>query len=170
LEIRKKDVVKLKEHHRQLQELSIGKKPEGMKFREIKSKGLDDLNYNDCDDIPDVDISEGLKQIEEQKAQFNENLKVIAKQVGEMKGYAEAFKDELDKQTKLLDNIETDVANYNGKLSKLNERMDKALQQAGGSTRMILLVFGMIICLVLLVIIYIVFEVWIRPYIDSLTN
>jgi len=75
---------------------------------------------------------------------------------------------ELEKQTELLNKIEDDVGKYNEKLSKLNDRMDKALQQVGGSTRMIFLIFGMIICLVLMVVIYIVFEVWIRPYIDTL--
>jgi len=165
---RKRDVVKLKEHHRQLQELSIGKKPEGMKFnREIKSKGLDDLNYDQCEDIPDVDISDGLKQIEEQKQKFEENLKKISKQVDEMKNAANDMSAELDKQTKLLDNIDNDVTKYNAKLSKLNERMDKALEQVGGSTRMIFLVFGMIICLVLMVVVYIVFEVYLRPLLDQ---
>jgi tetrahydromethanopterin S-methyltransferase subunit F len=59
------------------------------------------------------------------------------------------------------------VNNYNSQLSKLNDRMDKALEQVGGSTRMILLVFGMIICLVLMVVLYIVFEVYLKPYLDK---
>jgi len=161
--------MKLKEHHRQLHNLSVGKKSEDEEqFRKIKPKGLDDLNYAECDDIPDVDISEGLKQIEEQKKKFDENLKVISKQVDTLKEAAIDMGNELEKQTELLNKIEDDVGKYNDKLSKLNERMDKALQQVGGSTRMIFLIFGMIICLILMVVIYIVFEVWIRPYIDTL--
>jgi len=164
---RKRDVVKLKEHHRQLQELSIGKKPDGMKFKAIKERGLDDLNYDQCDDIPDVDISDGLKQIEEQKQKFEQNLKIISQQVDKLKDAAVDMGNELEKQTKLLDNIDNDVTKYNAKLSKLNERMDKALEQVGGSTRMIFVVIGMIICLVLLVVVYIVFEVYLRPLLDQ---
>jgi len=138
-----------------------------MKFKAIKERGLDDLNYDQCDDIPDVDISDGLKQIEEQKQKFEQNLKIISQQVDKLKDAAVDMGNELEKQTKLLDNIDNDVTKYNAKLSKLNERMDKALEQVGGSTRMIFVVIGMIICLVLLVVVYIVFEVYLRPLLDQ---
>jgi len=106
--------------------------------------------------------------LKNKKKKFDENLKVISKQVDTLKDAAIDMGNELEKQTELLNKIEDDVGKYNEKLSKLNDRMDKALQQVGGSTRMIFLIFGMIICLVLMVVIYIVFEVWIRPYIDTL--
>ncbi len=43
-----------------------------MKFRKIETKNIKDLenNVRECDDIQDVDISEGLKQIDDQKKKF----------------------------------------------------------------------------------------------------
>jgi hypothetical protein len=44
-----------------------------MQFRKIETKGIKDLDYAECEDIPDVDISEGLNQIAEQKKKFVKN-------------------------------------------------------------------------------------------------
>jgi len=148
----------------------LEKKPETTEFRTIGKKGLGDLTNNDKEDegIPEIDISEGLKQIEEQKKKFEEGLKKINNQLDTLTNIAVDMGNELDKQKELLETIDQDVNKYNAKLGKLNERMDLALQKAGGSTRMIIVVIGMIICLVLLVVLYIVFEVYIAPYINSL--
>ena len=171
LKIRKSDVIKLYEHYRQLQKYSIGKTnklTEEKNFRKIDETSLNDFNNdNSKDDNLNIDISEGLQQIENNKRFFEKNLLKINRQIDEISGIAIDMSDELDKQTKLLDVIDNDVTKYNSSLSKLNLRMDSALNQTGGSTRMIFIVFGMIACLVLLVVVYIVFEVYLKDLIDK---
>jgi len=168
---RKDDVKKLLENVKQIQALQYGGKSKIKNERKVETKGLKDLGNTDGDEnIPEVDISEGLAQIEEQKKIFDEGLLKISKQVDNMKEAANKFAEELDKQSELLDKIGADVDKYNEKLSKLNERMDKALAQVGGSFRMLIIIFGLIIGLVILFICCLVFEIWGKNLINGVTG
>ena len=87
--------------------------------------------------VPGIDISEGLKQIEEKKQEVQEGLKVLVEQIDKLAEHATNFGEELDKQEKLLDGIKTDVEKYDNELGKMNKTMDKVLTAVGGPFRIL---------------------------------
>lgn len=95
-------------------------------------------------DLPKIDISEGLKQIEEDRKLIYAGLDRVYNNLEQLGEMTKNIGTELDKQAKLLDKIEKDVDNYNSKLEGLNKTLDKALEKVGGATRGTLFLIGYI--------------------------
>lgn len=97
-------------------------------------------------ELPEIDISEGLRQIEENKSKQNEKLDIISGQLDSMMGIAKEMGDELDVQLKLLEKMDQDVTKYNASLGNLNNTLDKAIAKVGGPTKLLLIaIVGLII-------------------------
>lgn len=111
--------------------------------------------------IPGIDISEGLKQINENNQLIDQGLADLIQQVGQIQDKANNFKDELEKQAKLLDKIEVDVKKYEAKLGNLNKKMDGILKKAGGPFKIIAIILVFIICLGLVGALYVFAETYI---------
>jgi len=131
-----------------------------IKQEEMKSKdtldNMDDLSKESG--IPGVDISEGVKQIEDNKRKIEEGLGELISQVEKMKEHADNFKSELEKQEKLLDQIEKDVEKYDKKLGTLNKTMDKALAAVGGPLKMVLYIIIGVLIFATIMVIYVIIE------------
>jgi hypothetical protein len=71
---------------------------------------------------PDVDISEGLKQIEDLKRERDGLLGVLDNQLDTLQGISNSQGDELQKQGVILDNISNNVDKQNAMLKKMNKK------------------------------------------------
>eukprot|EP01080_Neovahlkampfia_damariscottae_P012229 gene12229-5815_t len=118
--------------------------------RATELENLEDLSGESG--IPGIDISEGLKQIEEKKKEVEEGLKVLVEQLDKLSEHANNFGEELDKQEKLLDGIKTDVEKYDNELGKMNKTMDKVLTAVGGPFRIIAIVICATVAFILIAI------------------
>jgi chromosome segregation ATPase len=149
MEQRRNDIIAIRKHIDNLRELSRGKK--SIRGGEIDKKGgtlLDNMqDLSQEKGIPGIDLSEGQRQIDENNKLIDIALADLILQVNQISDKANNFKDELSKQAKLLDGIESDVKKYEAKLGDLNKKMDTALQKVGGPFKMIAMIIAMVICL-----------------------
>ncbi|EFC47615.1 predicted protein [Naegleria gruberi] len=67
-------------------------------------------------EIPSVDISEGLEQIEQAKAIQDIKIDILLGQIQQVGGIANSFSDDLDKQAQLLYDMSSQVDKYNNHL------------------------------------------------------
>lgn len=112
------------------------------KYGKPKFEKLEDIDLLDSSELPTIDISSGLKQIEEQKNQQAQLLDVIERQVQQMQGLAKDYNDELQVQSKMLNKMERDVSKYQASLIGLNQRLKTAVKSAGGSCRLFCCAIG----------------------------
>lgn len=109
------------------------------------------------DELATIDISEGLKQVQEQKDKQDQILEMIARQTMQMKELAVSYHDELKLQLKKLNKLDKDVEVYNAKLLGLNDQMHRTVASLGGEIRLICLVFGAFFVLLIALILMSVF-------------
>jgi len=151
-------VIKLKKYLEQLNTLNAKKKL-GDRMNEIQENDTKVQDINEMEDLskeelPGLDISEGLREIEKNKNAINEGISFLTKQVGTMMEQANLMKDEMEKQSELLEKIGTDLNKHTQKLGSLNKTMDKALAAAGGPTKMVLVIIIFAVILGLLAVLY----------------
>lgn len=157
LDQRDEDIRNIKEYIISLQDKNRGTKT--LKLENKSHTNVDNLeDLSGESGIPGVDISEGIKQIEDNKRKIEEALGELISQVEKMKESAENFSQELDKQEKLLDKIGQDVEKYDKQLGELNKTMDKALAAVGGPLKIILMIIILIIVLAIIAVVYVVVE------------
>ncbi|KAL9647021.1 hypothetical protein ABK040_013873 [Willaertia magna] len=132
----------------------IGKKG-NVKFDSIES--LEQAK----NEIPTVDISEGLQQIEDLKRQQEEKIDILLGQITKIKGIAESISDELDKQSQLLDKMSEDVDLYNKTLEDTNKKLAEAIDKAGGATRLLCIACVIIIVVALLGVVWLLLELFV---------
>jgi len=159
LEERRNDIKNIEDYINDLKSKNRGQ-GKSMKQEEMKSKdtldGMEDMSKESG--IPGVNISEGLKQIEENKVRIAEGIRELIGQVDDIKKKADEIKNELEKQEKLLDQIEKDVTKYDKDLGDLNKKMDKALQAVGGPLKMILGIIILIVIIAIIAVVYVIVE------------
>jgi methyl-accepting chemotaxis protein len=113
-------------------------------------------------ELPSIDISDGLRQIEENKKKQDDLLDKLADRVDVIADIANNIGLELDKQALMLDKMTADVEKHNATLSHLNEDLDKAIQQVGGGTRLMICGCIIIILIALVGILYLVISAYVR--------
>jgi methyl-accepting chemotaxis protein len=113
-------------------------------------------------ELPTIDISDGLRQIEENKRKQNELLDVLDGQVNQLADIANSIGLELDKQALMLDKMAVDVEKHNATLSNLNKDLDKAIEQVGGGTRLIICGCILIILIALIGVLYLVISAFVK--------
>ncbi len=108
------------------------------------------------EELPTINISEGIKQINENKEAMNKSLDIINEQLNRLGGLAESFADELETQKRLLEKIDTDVQKYTKKVGTMNKRLHWAIKKVGGTTKLVFVAILVIVLVILFATIYIV--------------
>lgn len=152
IESREKDIKNISLHIEHLKKnvrrsQLIDKKDDKKNKIQIKVQDVDELPNDTAEELPTVDISEGLEQIEQNKKKINSILTVIESQVDQMQQMAHDMHDELETQSKLLTQMEKDVDTYIKSLDTLNTRLADAIEKNGGVCKLIAFAILIIICL-----------------------
>lgn len=111
---------------------------------------------------PTIDISDGLRQIEENKKLQDKLLDQIGEQVDVLQDIANNIGLELDKQAKMLDKMSEDVDKHNATLGNLNKDLDKAIEQVGGGTRLMIVGIILIVLIALVGVLYLVISQYVQ--------
>ncbi|KAG2387412.1 hypothetical protein C9374_001744 [Naegleria lovaniensis] len=128
--------------------------------REVLFESLDSLEKAKAE-IPTVDISEGLEQIEMAKRQMEEKTDILLGQIQKIGQIAHTLSDELDKQAQLLDKMAADVDKYNKTLDETNARLVQAIHKAGGATRLLCICVIFIVIVALLGVGWLLLEIFV---------
>lgn len=145
-----KDYIKyVKAEHKKLVTGIMDEEDDGLPKRDVKFDSIDMLEKAK-NEVPTVDISEGLEQIEAAKRQVEEKVDILLGQIQKIGGIANSISDELDKQAQLLDKMSADVDKYNKTLDETNKKLVEAIEKAGGATRLIIIAIIFIIIIALL--------------------
>lgn len=140
-----KDYIKyVKAEHRKLLTGMNEDDDDGISRRDVKFDSVDNLQKAK-NEVPTVDISEGLEQIESAKREQEDKIDILLNQIQKIGGIANSISDELDKQAQLLDKMSSDVDKYNKTLDDTNQKMVKAIEAAGGATRLLIVAIVLII-------------------------
>jgi len=118
MEERDKDLENIRVHIENLKRLF--NKQELLDVKDSKGNTITDLSHETG--IPGVDLSEGMKQIDEKNKEIDGVLDVLIGQMKTIEGHAINIKDTLEVQSKLLDKIGEDVDKYDKQLGDLNEK------------------------------------------------
>ncbi|RKO94094.1 hypothetical protein BDK51DRAFT_18899, partial [Blyttiomyces helicus] len=78
-------------------------------------------------ELPDIEVEEDLKAIQERDKAINQDLEDIGVGVAKLKEMAQNMGQELDKQTEMLDNIERGVDTALDHVDNLNVKLKKTL-------------------------------------------
>ena len=127
---------------------------------QVKFDSIDSLQKAK-NEVPTVDISEGLDQIEQAKRGLDEKIDILIGQMQKVGGIADSISDELDKQAHLLDKMSADVDKYNKTLDDTNKRLAEAIEKAGGATRLMICFCVLIIIIALLGVGWLLLEIFV---------
>jgi len=155
-------IQKIKAQQKKL--LMGGKEDKKLDLKKPTFGGVDDL-VNESKkpiELPTIDISDGLRQIEENKKKQDQLLDVLSGQLDEIQNIADNIGLELDKQAIMLDKMSVDVDKHNETLGKLNQDLDKAIQQVGGGTRLMIIGIILIIIIALIGVLYLVISNYVQ--------
>lgn len=122
---RREDLDNIRKHIDYLKEYSRGKKVLNIDRKETE---LIDLSK---ETKLNIDISYGIKQMEENKEMINEGINEIIIQVDKLYNKSKEFGDELQKQNVMTEKMEVDVNKYQFQLGTLNKRMGDMLDKIG---------------------------------------
>jgi len=155
-------IQKIKAHQKKL--LMGGKEDTKLDIKKPTFGGVDDFVKESKKqiEIPTLDISDGLRQIEEAKKRQNQLLDQLDNQLNTIQNIANEIGLELDKQAIMLDKMSVDVDKYNEKLGHLNSDLDKAIEQVGGGTRLMIIGIILIIIIALIGILYLVISNYVQ--------
>jgi len=155
-------IQKIKAQQKKL--LMGGKEDKQMDLKKPTFGGVDDLVKESKKpiELPSIDISDGLRQIEDNKKKQDKLLDVLSNQVDEIQNIADQIGLELDKQAILLDKMSVDVDKHNATLGKLNTDLDKAIQQVGGGTRLMVIGIILVVIIALIGVLYLVISNYVQ--------
>lgn len=118
------------------------------KKKKVEFDSVDDMkDMSQKEELPQIDISAGLEQIQENKKLQDQMLDKLLEQVGTMGALAQEISDELDIQLVMLDKLQSDVDKHLHTIGGVNKNMDKLIEEAGGSTK--LLIVGILLIVVI---------------------
>ncbi|KAL0482873.1 hypothetical protein AKO1_014171 [Acrasis kona] len=134
-----------------------GKEDKKISSKKPKFDNVDDLVKQERQiEIPTLDISEGLAQIEANKKRLDNQLDLLDGKLDTLADIANSIGLELDKQALMLDKMSADVDKYNAKLGHLNKDLEKAVAAVGGGTRLMVCGIIIIVLIALVGILYLV--------------
>ena len=86
---------------------------------------------------PDLTESQqqGLVQIEKNQQEVDQILEMISSGIDDLQGMAEGMGDEIAKQNKMLDEVETTVDRTNEHMQKVQQKMHSTLQKTRGGDK-----------------------------------
>lgn len=147
-----KHIQQVKKEHKRLL-MGKGKSDDDKKPKKHRKVDFDsvenmkDMSKSEDNNLPKLDISAGLAQIEENKKLEDQYLDKLLEQVGVMGDLANSFRDELEMQCGMLDKLENDVNKHLETIGKVNKNLDKLIEYTGGTTK--LMVIGCLIIIIL---------------------
>ena len=87
-----------------------------------------------CPDLTDAQ-QQGLLQIEQNQQEVNQILEMISSGIDDLQGMAQGMNDEIQKQNKMLDEVETAVDKTNEHMKKTQEKMHETLKKTRGGDK-----------------------------------
>lgn len=78
---------------------------------------------------------QGLLQIEQNQQEVNQILEMISSGIDDLQGMAQGMNDEIQKQNKMLDEVETAVNKTNEHMKKTQEKMHETLKKTRGGDK-----------------------------------
>ncbi|KAK8823810.1 hypothetical protein WA538_001102 [Blastocystis sp. DL] len=78
---------------------------------------------------------QGLLQIEQNQQEVNQILEMISSGIDDLQGMAQGMNDEIQKQNKMLDEVETAVDKTNEHMKKTQEKMHETLKKTRGGDK-----------------------------------
>jgi hypothetical protein len=114
----------------------------------VVHSSIEDLKKQEKE-LPSIDISDGIRQIEDRKREQNRLLDVIDNQLDTISGVASSIHSELDIHAAMIDKLDNDADRYKKSLDQLNIRVEKIIEDTGGAPKYII---GAIISVVGLVV------------------
>jgi len=155
-------IQKIKNQQKKL--LMGGKEDTKLDIKKPTFGGVDDFvkDSKKAIELPTIDISDGLKQIEDNKREQGRLLDVLGNQIDTIADIANSIGLELDKQALMLDKMSVDVDKHNATLGNLNKDLDKAIEQVGGGTRLMVIGIILIIIIALIGVLYLVISNYVK--------
>eukprot|EP00735_Rhodelphis_limneticus_P011157 TRINITY_DN4220_c0_g1::TRINITY_DN4220_c0_g1_i1::g.8033::m.8033 TRINITY_DN4220_c0_g1::TRINITY_DN4220_c0_g1_i1::g.8033 ORF type:complete len:283 (+),score=39.02,sp/Q9SF29/SYP71_ARATH/29.54/7e-23,SNARE/PF05739.14/5.2e+03,SNARE/PF05739.14/9.2e-11,Syntaxin-6_N/PF09177.6/0.12,Syntaxin-6_N/PF09177.6/3.3e+02,DUF948/PF06103.6/6.1e+02,DUF948/PF06103.6/5.9e+02,DUF948/PF06103.6/0.06,NPV_P10/PF05531.7/4.1e+03,NPV_P10/PF05531.7/1.1e+02,NPV_P10/PF05531.7/0.43,Baculo_PEP_C/PF04513.7/2e+02,Baculo_PEP_C/PF04513.7 len=89
----------------------------------------------DLRNIDDIDVVEGLKQIQEKDSQMDQDLDIISEGVGQLMHLARDMNTEINLQSQMVEEITTKVDNTAAHLQNINKKMKETLNKVRGPDR-----------------------------------
>jgi len=89
-------------------------------------------------ELPDIEVVEGLKQLQRKDQAIDEALEEVAEGVSELKNIALDMRDEVKIQASMVDEITSKVDSAHKHLNSMNKRMKKTLAETRSADRFIL--------------------------------
>ena len=113
------------------------KKPEAEQGTQEKKKELFGEVEMAVGGGPDLTESQqqGLVQIEKNQQEVDQILEMISSGIDDLQGMAEGMGDEIAKQNKMLDEVETTVDRTNEHMQKVQQKMHSTLQKTRGGDK-----------------------------------
>lgn len=113
------------------------KKPEAEQGTQEKKKELFGEVEMAVGGGPDLTESQqqGLVQIEKNQQEVDQILEMISSGIDDLQGMAEGMGDEIAKQNKMLDEVETTVDRTNEHIQKVQQKMHSTLQKTRGGDK-----------------------------------
>jgi hypothetical protein len=101
-------------------------------------------------EMPTVDITDGLKQIQDTKKRQEVLLDLIGNHLDQITTIANEIGTSLDDQVRMLDSMDKDVEKYTNQVNGLNTSLDKTISAIGGGTKLIM--FGCVLIVIIAVV------------------
>ena len=104
--------------------------------QEQKKEQFGDVHggMNGGPDLTDAQ-QQGLLQIEQNQQEVNQILEMISSGIDDLQGMAQGMNDEIQKQNKMLDEVETAVDKTNEHMKKTQEKMHETLKKTRGGDK-----------------------------------
>lgn len=78
---------------------------------------------------------QGLLQIEKNQQEVDQILEMISAGIDDLQGMAQGMNDEISKQNKMLDEVETAVDKTNEHMEKVQKKMNETLKKTRGGDK-----------------------------------
>jgi len=105
--------------------------------------------------LPEIDISEAVAQVDEFKKKMNQSLDRISGKLDVLKQQALDIGDTLDKQNVMIDKLNEKTDKTNVELDKANERLKKQITATSQTTIYIVVIVGIILLIILVIVAYV---------------
>lgn len=125
-----------------------------------QNSNVDDIGF---EDLPELDISQALMKVDQNKAQIEEGLEIFSKKLDQLGSMSRAISDELDEQKLIMDDLDEKAAKELERLKNLNKKVESAAQKSGGILRWVFVLLGSIVLCALVAVIYVLIQNYVRP-------
>ncbi|KAL0487375.1 syntaxin [Acrasis kona] len=131
-------------------------------------KTEDDLDQLGFNDLPELDISQSLVRVENNKAELSQALDAFSTKVEKLSVIAKSISVELDEQGNMVDDLDEKAKKEVERLENLNQKVEKALEKSGGIMKYLAVLIFLIIACMVFALLYILVVKYISPITKNL--